>query len=166
MHAVTALVFSMAALSNVSAAAVEQPSESMQSLSYFVDHWMCVGVFSASGKTITSTMRFDKDLQGRALLKHHDDTMPDLYHAIEIWGYDAQAKRFNATVLDNFGGARRFSSEGWKRNELVWSPAIDVTPVQSFIYTRLDERRYRIDWVVANANHGFAIDDTLTCKRQ
>jgi hypothetical protein len=155
-----------ALLSVASSVSVEPSSESMQSLSYFIGEWTCDGVFPASGKTITSTMRFDRDLQGNALLKHHDDITPDLYHAIEVWGYDASAKRFNATVLDNFGGARRFSSQGWKDNELTWSSATDITPAQRFVYTRLDEKRYRIDWSVANGGNGFVLGDTLTCKRR
>ncbi|HTD29424.1 MAG TPA: hypothetical protein VK660_08565 [Xanthomonadaceae bacterium] len=145
---------------------VGQPPAPIRSLDYFVGDWVCSGVFPASGKTIASTMRYASDLQGSALLKHHDDTAPSLYHAVEAWGYDGQAKRFNATIMDNFGGARRFGSDGWKQDVLTWSSAADVTPVQRFVYTRLDRQHYRVDWDVAQNGTDFAVGDTLTCNRQ
>jgi hypothetical protein len=160
------IAFSLTALSNAYATGADQRTAPVQSLDYFEGNWACTGVFPASGKTIASNMRYDHDLQGSALVKHHDDTEPDLYHAIEAWGFDAKANRFNATILDNFGGARRFSSEGWKGNELSWSSATDVTPAQRFVYTRLDKQRYRVDWAVANASSSFVVGDTLTCQRK
>ena len=145
---------------------VSQPSAPMRSLDYFVGNWSCSGVFPSSGKTIASTTRYDKDLQDTALLKHHDDTAPGLYRAVEAWGYDAQAMRFNATIMDNFGSARRFSSDGWKQDVLTWSSAADVTPAQRFVYTRLDGRHYRVDWVESNNGTDFEVGDTLTCNRK
>ena len=84
----------------VSAAPLTTP---MASLSYFIGAWACAGVFPSSGKTIASTMRYESDLRGDALLKHHADAPPNSYLALEAWGYDSHAKRFNAVVLDNFG---------------------------------------------------------------
>ena len=160
------IVFSLSAVSGAANAAVQPLSGSARSLDYFVGSWKCSGVFPASGKSIASIMHYEADLKGHALLKHHDDVAPSLYHAIEAWGYDAAAKRFNAAILDNSGGARRFSSEGWKRNELEWSSEMNVVPAQRFSYTRLDEKSYRVDWKTAANGTDFTVGDTLTCKRE
>jgi len=128
-------------------------------------HWTCHGVFPATGKTIDSSIRFDLDLQGKALVKHHDDTSPPaLYHALEAWGYDAKSGRYNATILDNFGGARLFSSDGWKDGRLVWHSAPEVKPAQRFTYVREPQEGLRIDWEVERES-GFVVGDTLHCSR-
>lgn len=127
--------------------------------------WACHGVFPASGKTIDSALRFAFDLDGKALLKHHDDTSPPAtYHALEAWGFDARSNRYNATILDSFGGARLFSSEGWKDGKLVWSSSPEVKPAQRFIYAR-EAAGLRIDWEVER-DGAFAIGDTLRCSRR
>jgi hypothetical protein len=128
--------------------------------------WTCHGVFPASGKTIDSELRFERDLSGKAMLKHHDDTSPPaLYHAVEAWGYDAKANRYNATILDNFGGARIFSSEGWRDGRLVWTAAPEVKPAQRFSYVRIAPERLRIDWEVER-NGSMVVGDTLNCERR
>lgn len=152
---------------NSFAMAPDSVSPPMRSLDYFVGDWSCAGVFPASGKSIASQMRYQHDLQGAALLKHHDDTLPPArYHAIEVWGYDNKAQRFNATILDNFGGARRFHSTGWSKDEWAWVSEAEVQPAQRFVYVRLDEQHYRVDWQVARNGTDFVVGDTLTCKRQ
>jgi hypothetical protein len=138
----------------------------MRALDYFQGAWQCNGVFSASGKTIASRMRYAPDLQGTALVKHHDDISPPaLYHAIEIWGYDAKARRYHAAVLDNFGGLRRFASSGWQHDTLAWDSAPEIGPAQRFVYVRLDARRYRVDWQI-DRGKGLVVGDTLTCTRE
>ncbi|WP_266157576.1 hypothetical protein [Dyella silvatica] len=164
--ALTLLLGVMTTCNGLAMAADLAPSP-MRSLDYFVGDWACAGVFPASGKSIAAQMRYQHDLQGAALLKHHDDTSPPaLYHAVEAWGYDSKAQRFNATVLDNFGGARRFYSSGWVNNQWVWTAEAELQPAQRFVYVRLDQQRYRVDWQVARNGADFVVGDTLTCKRQ
>jgi len=127
-------------------------------------HWTCHGVFPASGKTIDSTIRFDVDLNGKALIKHHDDTSPSAtYHALEAWGYDAKNGRYNAAILDSFGGARLFSSDGWKDGRLVWHSAPEIKPAQRFTYIREPKKGLRIDWEVEREGN-FVVGDTLQCS--
>lgn len=138
----------------------------MQTLDYFQGAWRCDGVFPASGKAIASHMRYEFDMQGAALVKHHDDTLPNArYHAIETWGFDAKAGRYNAAILDSFGGVRRFGSAGWQQNALAWDSASEVRPAQRFVYTRLDQNRYRVDWEI-DRGKGLVVGDTLTCVRE
>ena len=159
MRTLIALLFALAPTAHA--------AEPIRSLDYFQGTWACNGNFPSSGKTIASTMRYDGDLQGKALLKHHDDTSPpQMYHAVEGWGYDAKAGQFHAVILDNFGGARRFDSPGWQGDTLTWTAATDVQPVQRFVYVRQDQQAYRVDWQVAPRGKDFVVGDTLTCKRQ
>lgn len=84
-------------LATSSAGAVESP---MRALDYFQGSWRCEGVFPASGRHIASQMRYAGDLQGAALVKHHEDRAPASYRAIEAWGYDVKGGRYEAVVLD------------------------------------------------------------------
>ena len=161
------LILFLGLICSCGAALASTEPSSMHTLDYFTGEWACAGSFPASGKTITSLIRYESNLGGFALLKHHDDTSPPaLYHAVEAWGYDAKKQQFNATILDNFGGARIFHSEGWKDRTLSWASAAEVQPVQRFIYVKLDERSYQVDWQVAHDGTHFVVGDTLTCKRQ
>lgn len=138
----------------------------MRALDYFQGNWRCEGVFPASGRQIASRMRYAGDLQGAALVKHHDDIAPAGYRAIEAWGYEARGGRYEATILDNSGKARRFASAGWQHDTLAWDSAAEVVPAQRFVYVRLDKRRYRVDWAIDRGARGWVVGDTLTCTRE
>jgi len=151
-------------LAGGAACAADAPT-SMQAMQPLLGSWHCDGVFPASGKKIASTIRFDTDLGGAGLLKHHDDIAPDTYRAVEAWTYDAKGRQFNAAIVDSFGGARRFSSPGWAGDTLTWTSAPEVQPAQQFVYVRAADGTLRMDWQVQR-NGSFAVGDTLTCKRQ
>lgn len=157
------LLFALALACGAAGATEPQaPIHAMQSL---LGGWRCDGVFPASGKTIASTMRFDIDLGGEAVLKHHDDIAPASYRAVEAWTYEPKGKQFNAAVVDNFGGTRRFSSSGWEGDTLAWTSAPEVQPAQKFIYVRKADGVLRVDWQVMRDGN-WVVGDTLTCKRQ
>jgi hypothetical protein len=137
----------------------------MHDMRYFVGHWDCAGRFPSSGRKIASTMRFRMDLDGRALVKHHADKPPAGYQAIEAWAYDARDHRFQATVLDNGGGARTMLSEGWHGDTLVWTVRSPKKPTQQFVYVRLDDSHFRLDWMIARHGNALAVGDTLACRR-
>lgn len=150
-------------LATTAASATEAPP--MQTLGYFQGAWHCDGRFPASGRTIASNMRYAFEMDGAALVKHHDDISPGAhYHAIETWGFDAKAGRYNAAILDSFGGVRRFASAGWQRDTLAWDSAPEVQPAQRFVYSRLGQDRYRVDWEI-DRGKGLVVGDTLTCER-
>jgi hypothetical protein len=134
-------------------------------LSYFLGTWSCNGSFPASGKTIASTMRFESDLGGSAIVKHHDDVPPATFHAIEAWNYSAADKRFNDAIADNFGGVRIFVSDGWNGDVFTWSSAPEVKPMQQFVYTRLSSTSMRVDWQVSKDGTHYVVGDTLTCTK-
>ncbi|MGO4702443.1 hypothetical protein [Dyella sp. 2RAB6] len=158
-----ALLFALTLLGGVASAADAPPA--MHAMEPLLGSWHCAGVFPASGKTIASTIRFDTDLGGAGVLKHHDDIAPNTYRAVEAWTYDAKARLFNAAIVDNFGGARRFSATGWDGDTLTWTSAPEVQPAQKFVYVRAADGTLRVDWQMMRGG-SFALGDTLTCKRQ
>lgn len=157
--------FALLLVAGFSSAIQATPDATGHRFDFFLGRWDCAGHF-ASGKPVASHMRYATDLAGKALLKHHDDVPPGGYRAIESWSREPHADAYAMVVLDNFGGARRFTSEGWHGQTLTWLGDAQVQPAQRFVYTRLDDRRYRVDWDVARDGKAFVTGDTLTCVRQ
>ncbi len=119
--ALASLLLGFVLVCTASAAAQE-----MSSLSYFIGTWSCQRIFPSTGKTIASTIRFGDD--GTSVITHHDDIPPNAYHAIELWGYSATDRQFNAVIQDSFGRIRDFSSPGWAGDALAWTSAAQVSP--------------------------------------
>lgn len=110
-------------------------------------------------------MHFDSDLSGAAIVKHHDDTPPFSYHAVEVWNYDGTGRKFNAAVVDNYGGVRDFTSDGWQDGVLTWTSSPAVRPGQQFVYTRLSDTSMRVDWQASHDGTQYIVGDTLTCTK-
>ena len=77
-----------------------------------VGHWSCDGYFVKSGKKIVSTLNVSRDAATAALIVRHDDTAPNVYHAIEVWTSTEGAAPFRAAIANN-GGMRWYTSDGW-----------------------------------------------------
>jgi hypothetical protein len=132
----------------------------------YVGSWNCQGAF-ASGKKIASTITFSSDLDGAALVKHHDDlAQSGSYHAIEAWVYDADKHQLTAAIADNFGGVRRFTAMPTGSRDLQWNLQASGQPQQQFIYTTLDRDHFRLDWKIEKPGKGVVLGDTLTCTRR
>ena len=151
------------AILTTAAAAVSDASAS--SLDYFVGRWQCDGVFPASGKSIASTLEFERDSASGALIKHHDDAPPNRYYALELWGF-VKAGGLSDTIADRLGGVHPpFTSPGWDGDTLVWSSPPGVNPANRFIYVRLSADRMRLDWSVAKIEGQYQIGDARNCVR-
>ena len=135
-------------------------------MDYFLGTWNCAGSFPATGKAIASTLRFERDLGGEAMVKHHDDVPPAGYHAIEVWLARGDGHSSRAVIADNFGGVREFRSDGWNGNTLSWQGAADVAPAQRFVYVEIDGDTFRLDWDTSKDGAHYKVGDTLTCKRR
>jgi hypothetical protein len=140
-------------------------SKGIATMDYFIGTWDCAGDFPSSGKAIASTIRFDRDLAVKGIVKHHDDRPPSIYHATELWVYQSAAATFNGAIADNFGGVREFQSTGWQGDQLTWQ-STGVKPAQRFVYRRIDDRTFRLDWDVSPKGAQYVVGDTLTCKRR
>ncbi len=89
----------------------------------------------------------------------HDDIPPNRFHALELWGWDAKQSQFTATIFDNFGGARHFTSAGWQDQSparaqaqtLTWNgepPAGATTPAERFVFRKDSSPQFTVNWEV------------------
>lgn len=140
-------------------------SNGIVTMNYFLGTWDCAGKFPSTGKAIASTIRFNRDSSVKAIVKRHDDRPPSPYHAMELWVYQPTTAAFSAAIADNFGGVREFHSTGWQGDELTWQSASGVSPIQRFVYHRIDAGTFRLDWDVSQDGSQYVVGDTLTCKR-
>lgn len=134
-------------------------------LTFFVGDWSCVGRF-ADGNTIASRETFAPSLDGRWLEMHHVDDPPHRYKAIEMWRYDAAAKRLRVYVFDNSGGKREYTSTGWYRNRLELQNVATRGYVDRFTFQRRGDRQYRVIYAHRTENRRWKIGDTLDCTHQ
>lgn len=152
----------------VASTAVATPpaGQGMAPMQFLAGTWDCSGKFPASGKSIASTIRFNLDVGGKLLVKHHDDKPPGSYHAIEDWVAKRDGGGYLAAIVDSYSGVREFVSSGWQGNALTWQSASGITPAQRFVYTRLDNDSFRLDWDYAKDGTRYVVGDTLTCTRR
>jgi len=133
-------------------------------LAWFAGAWQCAGKFEASGKPIEAQLRFEWSEGSGALVKHHDDRLPNSYHAIELWGANGPAG-LAATIVDTFSGTRLFASPGWANETLAWTRMADGKPVERFTYAREGQDRLKVEWATSKDGSTFKLGDTLFCER-
>jgi hypothetical protein len=145
------------------AAAAPAADTPMRALRDWAGAYACTGQF-ANGKPIASTVRFDVDAATGAVIKHHDDTAGGGYHALEIWTYQPDAKRFAATITDATGGMRQLYAPYAPATPgaLTWTNP--GAPADRFVYTARDDG-LQIDWFYADRKGAWTRGDTLSCRR-
>lgn len=138
----------------------------LQPLAFFEGRWSCAGKFVKSGQAISSDEKFAADLDGHWLAMRHDDRLPYKFHALELWRYDTNAKRFNGYFFDNFSGIRHFTSPGWTGNRLVWTNTAPMKgATDRFVFERKDASTYKVTYPVSREGGNWGVGDTLTCQR-
>jgi len=95
------------------------PSFDPEMLGLFQGTFACKGNF-ASGKPIEADVSFAPQLDGRWLSYSHNDRAPNRYKALGYWGTDRESRRFVMLLVDVAGGARLFSSDGWKDRSVTF----------------------------------------------
>lgn len=130
-----------------------------------VGRWTCDGYFVKSGKKIASLVEISRDAPSRALIVRHDDSAPNVYHALELWTSTAGAAPFRAAIA-NESGMRWYVSAGWIGDRLAWSRPDGANPEEQFIYI-LDPAAgtFQIDWLIARNGGTPTLGDRLTCRR-
>lgn len=93
---------------------------------YFSGEWSGKGEF-ASGKKIEADIGFRADLDGQWLAYRHTDRPPGKYKAAGLWGFERASKAFVMTLNDSSGGARTFSSTGWRDGRVVFERDVDAS---------------------------------------
>jgi hypothetical protein len=136
---------------------------------YFAGRWGCAGGFP-SGKLLRADVVFTPRLGGRWLEYHHTDRAPGRYEALALWGPAVGASQTVQNVLyDNFGGQRRFASDGWRNGALVFvrDSAEAGAREERFIFRERSESTFWFAWEVRRPNvPAWAVGDSLTCARE
>jgi len=113
-------------------------------------------------------MTFKPDLNGSWLILRHDDRPPNIFHAIELWGFDETAKTYVAVIADSGGGFRLFTSPGWTGESFVWTG--DGLPsrqngTQRFTFEKKNAGEFVITYHVLQ-NEEWKPVDTLACEKK
>lgn len=141
----------------------------LQSLSFFVGQWSCAGEFVAAKKPINSRVSVVSDLGGSWLSFRWDDNPPNIFHALELWGFDKTSRQFTNFIHDNFGGVRLFNSHGWDGDTLIWTGDALANPPalnQRFVIARKSVKEFIISWEVRKPQADWVTGDHLTCRQQ
>ncbi|MBD8881728.1 DUF1579 family protein [Rhodanobacter sp. 7MK24] len=133
-------------------------------LAGFVGHWHCEGRF-ANGKPIRSSESFTIELGGQWLHMRHADEPPNRYLADSWWGYDKVAKHFTATVFDDFGGDRRYTSIGWAGDTLTLENVATSGYLDRFAFQRHGDDAYRVTYTYRNRSGAWQLGDEQSCMR-
>lgn len=133
-------------------------------LRYFVGKWDCNGKFASNGKLISATIIFDWSEATETLLVRHDDRIPSVYHAIEMWGPSKSGELRNS-IADAYSGIRWFTSDGVAESRLSWTRK-ESGSVERFTYIQKDENTMQVDWLVAKTGGHMVLGDSLICVRQ
>lgn len=127
---------------------------------YFSGEWSGEGQF-ASGKKIEADISFRTDLDGQWLAYRHTDRPPGQYKAAGMWGFERSANAFVMTLNDNFGGARNFSSAGWRDGKIVFERAIDAHKQERFTFLREADDRMKMSYEVSADGSPWKLVDHL-----
>jgi hypothetical protein len=164
----TSVVFATAALTLPSTIVAQQPAPppllDSALVSTFRGSWHCAGEF-ANGKKIESDMTFTIDLDRHWIRLVQDDRPPNGYHAQSMWGPDANTGKWMSMIFDNFGGARKFTSNGWDGHAIVFDDA-PGTRRERFTYAAETPSSFRMTYEVSgDAGATWKVGDSLVCTR-
>lgn len=148
------------------AAVRDKTGSSLESLDYFQGTWECQGHFLASHKPIKSIERFTWILANHRLEMRHHDMPPHHFDALEIWGYNNSTGRYAASIFDNHGGHRRYSSSGWDGATWIWQNVTKAGHTDRFVFERMGDSGYRVTYASRDADGAWQPKDTLNCERQ
>ena len=158
--------------------AADQPTRVPSEMArFFAGNWQGQGAF-ASGKQIEADVSFEVSMDGQWLVYRHADRPPNGYKAQGFWGYERSSHAFVMVLADNFGGARLFSSDGWKDGTLVFegrgaiSPAPSAQPSpgsgsrERFTFEKQSADQFRMRYEISKDGVAWHLVDALTFKRK
>ena len=146
-------------------------------IEFFSGDWIGSGEF-ASGKKIEADVNFTPDLDRQWLVYRHTDRTPNKYKALGMWGFETASSRFVMIVTDNFGGARRFSSDGWVNGKVVFEkvpsclpPADQATSSganirERFTFERRNSDTFKMTYETSLDGTNWRLGDYLVFKRK
>lgn len=135
---------------------------------FFIGEWHGSGKF-ASGKVIDADVKFSSVLDGQWLLYSHQDRAPNRYKALGTWGFERNSGKFLMIVEDNFGGTRRFESDGWKDGKVVFAHAVESPAASSderFTFERTDDKTFKMSYETNRDGKEWKLGDFLVFTRE
>lgn len=137
-------------------------------VAFLVGEWEGTGRF-ASGKEIQADVKFSSVLDDQWLLYNHQDRAPNKYKALGMWGFERGSGKFVMVVHDNFGGARRFESDGWKDGKVIFVNSVNTPPIsysERFIFERVTERSFKMSYETNKDGKEWKLGDYLIFTRK
>ncbi|MGH9520666.1 MAG: hypothetical protein ACRD2D_13495 [Terriglobales bacterium] len=136
-------------------------------LAFFIGSWTCQGTF-ANGRAVAGTIRFDSQLDGKALVMHQDDKPPGQFHAAAYWTADRTTNKWTALMQDSSGGARFFVGDAEAQTlTLLDSPILGHKPfAERFRYEKVSADSFRVTWQVQAPSGEWRTGDTQVCRKQ
>jgi len=131
--------------------------------------WQCEGAF-ASGKALSSNIKFKTDFSGDVMEYRHQDLAPNNFKAAGLWSYSQADKNFVATM--HFASAEgstitAFVSDYWDENHItfkgkeLWKP---LWAENRFTWKVLSHKEITMVWEVYK-NDTWKMGDYLNCRK-
>jgi len=135
------------------------------SLKHFLEgSWKGEGKF-ANGKEIAATASFKWSLDSCWLIYTHEDLPPNRYKAISLWSVDRSKQSFSVDIFDNFHGHRLFAGIQPSEDEVILNATDTLVKAtrffQRFVYTKLDDHRFKMSYEVSKDNVNWQLGDSL-----
>jgi hypothetical protein len=136
-------------------------------IKFFEGNWVGKGEFF-NGKKIEATASFKLSLDSCWITYTHEDTPPNRYKALSMWGIDKPTGKFLTYVFDNFQGHRLFTSNGWKADSLVLvykDESSTNVMFQRFVYSKISPDRFKMAFEVSKDSAIWKLGDWLIFRK-
>lgn len=163
------LIALMFCLAGAAQAASGPTSLNEDMASFLSGHWTGAGVFG-NGKKIEADVDFQRELDGQALLYRHTDKAPNTYKALGTWSTDKASGKLVMNISDNFGGVRRFESEGWLAGIIEFNkagvPVAAGNRQERFTFWRKSPNSFRMTYEWSSDGIKWAMGDFIDFERR
>jgi len=137
--------------------------------SFLAGHWSGAGAFG-NGKKIEADVDFQRELDGQLLLYRHTDKAPNNYKALGTWSVDKASGKLVMNVSDNFGGTRRFESEGWLADIVAFNkvgiPVAAGNRQERFTFQRKSPNSFRMSYEWSADGKNWKLGDFIDFERK
>lgn len=136
-------------------------------IKFFAGQWSGAGEF-ASGKKIEADVNFAPELDNQKLLYRHADRAPNRYKALGTWGFERDTEKFVMFVEDNFGGSRRFESDGWVDGKIIFLKDVPVSASnfpERFTFERQADNTFKMIYEAKRDGQNWKMGDYIIFNR-
>src|SRR5262249_6906101 len=111
---------------------------------------------------------FTTELDNQKLLYRHTDRAPNRYKALGTWGYERDTGKFVMVVEDNFGGSRRFESDGWVNGKIIFLKDVPLSASnfpERFTFERQTGSTFKMTYEAKRNGQDWKMGDYLIFNR-